>query len=138
MAKKTKFNFSLDRDAENFLKDLESKLPEARENALEAAGMVWADEAKMIARRDQHIVTGNYVNSIGYVTDFSGPEGAEAGTPIHEITLEGEKTNLEIGSAVVYAGSLEKQYNIMGAALDSSLERMQTEANEQIKRVLLK
>lgn len=138
MAKKTKINFSLDREAENFLKNLESKLPEAREKALEAAGIAWADEAKMIARRDQHIETGTYVNSIGYVTDFSGPKGAEAGTPIHEITLEGEKTNLEIGSAVVYAGSLEKQFNIMGAALDSSLERMQTVANEQIKRVLLK
>lgn len=133
MGKDLKMKFNIDRKALNyFKKELPRKLVEAREKAVEAAGMVWADEAKSITSQDDHIVTGLYVNSIGY----SSGSPASEGDVIHEISHSGSKTTLKTGSNVAYAGHLEKHFNIMARALDASEDRIEQVALTQIKRTL--
>jgi hypothetical protein len=133
MAKDMNIQFKLDKRAINFFqREMPHKLTEAKEKAVTAAGMVWADEAKDITRSDDHIDTGLYVNSIGYVT---GSPASNADV-INDISESGSKTTLKIGSNVAYASHLEKHFNIMARALDASEDRMQSVAKEQIKRTL--
>lgn len=133
MANDVKFQINLDKDTFNFFqKEMPQKLKEARKKAVEAAGKVWADEAKRITRNDNHIVTGLYVNSIGYNT---GSPASEADV-VNEITEDSTSTTLETGSNVAYAAVLEKRYNIMGRALDSSKNRMAKVAETQVKKTL--
>jgi hypothetical protein len=133
MSKDLNFQLKIDKRAISyFQRELPHKLTEAKEKAVVAAGMVWADEAKEITRRDDHIDTGLYVNSIGYVT---GSPASDADV-INDVSESGSKTTLKIGSNVAYASHLEKHFNIMARALDSSEDRMQTVTIEQIKRTL--
>ena len=133
MANDVKFQINVDKDTVNFFqKEMPQKLKEARKKAVEAAGKVWADEAKRITRNDNHIVTGLYVNSIGYNT---GSPASETDV-VHEITEGSTSTKLETGSNVAYASVLEKRYNIMGRALDSSQNRMAKVAETQVKKTL--
>lgn len=117
----------------------EANLKKARTKAVEAAGMVWADETKEIVMEDDHIDTSLFINSIGYVTNFSGnsegPQATEADV-VHEIIDEGGKTTLQIGSAVSYAPVLEKRYNLMARGLDRAQDRMNRVAEHQIKTIL--
>lgn len=134
------FQVKMDKKAvEYFQKEAPEKLKLARRRAVEAAGMVWADEAKQITRDDDHILTSLYINSIGYVTSVPGKEpGRQAGEGdvIHELMEETDRTILKTGSAVAYAGHLEKKYNIMARALDTSQDRMQKVAQTQIQQTL--
>jgi hypothetical protein len=133
VANDVKFQINVDKDTVNFFqKEMPQKLKEARKKAVEAAGKVWADEAKRITRNDNHIVTGLYVNSIGYNT---GSPASEADV-VNEITEDSTSTTLETGSNVAYAAVLEKRYNIMGRALDSSQNRMAKVAETQVKKTL--
>jgi hypothetical protein len=133
MAKDMNIQFKLDKRAINFFqREIPHKLTEAKEKAVTAAGMVWADEAKDITRSDGHIDTGLYVNSIGYVT---GSPASDSDV-INAVSESGSKTTLKIGSNVAYASHLEKHFNIMARALDASEDRMQSVAKEQIKRTL--
>ncbi|SEA53858.1 hypothetical protein SAMN05421743_105218 [Thalassobacillus cyri] len=127
------FDMKIDKRAHDFFqREFPEKLQEARKNMVEAAGKVWADEAKMITRNDNHIVTGLYVNSIGYNT---GSPASEADV-LHQLSESRNKTSLDIGSGVAYASALEKRYNIMGRALDSAESRMGKAAETQAKRTL--
>lgn len=124
---------TIDKRAMNFFqRQMPRKLEQAREKAVEAAGIVWADEAKDITRHDNHIDTGLYVNSIGY----SSGSPASQSDVIHQLQSDRNETVLAIGSNVAYSSHLEKRYNIMARALDSSEKRMQTVAKDQIKRTL--
>lgn len=134
--RKTGINFSFDEDAEQFFKGFGKKLDEAKTNAVEVAGMVWADKAKLITQADHHIDTGAYVNSIGHETHIQGPNGSDVGTVIHDLTRDNTKTKLVLGSGVDYAAELEKRYNIFGRALDSSLEEMGKVGHAAIKKTL--
>jgi hypothetical protein len=120
-----------------------SQLKEARKRAVEAAGMVWADETKEIVREDDHIDTSLYINSIGYVTEIAADPNSEKGSAqatendvIHEIIEEEDRTILLIGSAVSYAEVLEKRYNLMARGLDRAESRMKLVAGTQINRTL--
>lgn len=127
------FHFQMD---QNILRNFDdTQMKAARERAVEAAGMVWADETKEIVREDNHIDTGLFVNSIGYVTT-GGTVPATASDVVNEMTSERDKTTLKIGSSVVYAAPLEKKYNIMARGLDRAQERMQRVADTQLKRDL--
>ncbi|MBO0962343.1 HK97 gp10 family phage protein [Neobacillus sp. MM2021_6] len=133
MADGVKVQMKIDAKAMSYFKSkLPHKLQEARKKAVEAAGMVWADEAKEITTQDDHIDTGLYVNSIGYVTGSP----ATSSDVINDVSDRGSKTTLKIGSNVAYAGHLEKHFNIMGRALDSSEKRIKKVGQEQIKRTL--
>jgi hypothetical protein len=99
-------------------------------------GRVWADGAKDITRTDHHIDTAAYINSIGYAGHESGPNGSDVGPVIHNLTSEGRKTILEIGSGVIYAKPLEKRFNIFGRALDAELNRMKTQGQTTIKKYI--
>ena len=128
-----RMNIKIDRRALNYFeREMPHKLKEARKNMVEAAGKVWADEAKKITRNENHIVTGLYVNSIGYNTGSPASEG----DVFHETKVSGTKTNLQTGSNVAYAGVLEKRYNIMAQALDQAEDRMGRVAETQAKRTL--
>lgn len=132
MADGLRMNIKIDQKAKNFFqREAPQKLREARGKAVEAAGMVWADEAKSITRADNHIDTGLFVNSIGINT---GSPASESDV-IHDISERGSKTVLRIGSNVAYASTLEKRYNIMARALDSSEARMSQAAQTQIKKL---
>lgn len=129
---------------ENLQTERAEKLREARMKSVEAMGMVWADEAKEITRADDHIDTGLYVNSIGYVSNFpstgksgNGSEQATENDVIHEITDYTHTTRLKIGSKVKYAEKLEKRFNIFARALDSARPEMQRVADTQVKNILL-
>lgn len=115
-----------------FEKTMPKQLEKARKDAVEAAGMVWADEAKSITRADGHIDTGLYVNSIGYVT---GSPATEADV-INELKERRSKTTLRTGSGVDYASHLEKRYNIMARGIDNSEKRIGKVAAEAVKRRL--
>lgn len=129
----TKINMKIDKRTEKwFRKTAPEKLNAAKKKAVEAAGMVWADQAKEITQSEGHIDTSLYVNSIGYKT---GSPATEADV-IHEIVDQHGKTVLRIGSNVAYASHLEKRFNIMADALDQSKERMVKVSQEQIKRTL--
>ncbi|MBD8013888.1 hypothetical protein [Planococcus wigleyi] len=127
------FHFQMD---QNILRNFDdTQMKAARERAVEAAGLAWADETKEIVREDNHIDTGLFVNSIGYVTT-GGTVPATASDVVNEMTSERDKTTLKIGSSVVYAAPLEKKYNIMARGLDRAQERMQRVADTQLKRDL--
>ncbi|WP_237648706.1 hypothetical protein [Sediminibacillus terrae] len=128
-----KFDMKIDRKAyDYFRREFPEKLGEARKNMVEAAGKVWADEAKLITRNDDHIDTGLYVNSIGYNT---GSPASEADV-LHQLDEGSSKTVLSTGSNVSYATELEKRYNILARALDDAEDRMGKVAETQAKRTL--
>jgi hypothetical protein len=128
-----KFKLNIDKKTMRyFQKTMPGKFGTAKKKAVQAAGMVWADQAKEITRNEGHIDTGLYVNSIGYK---SGSPTTEADV-MNEIVDQHGKTVLRIGSNVAYASHLEKRFNIMADALDQSKDRMNKVANEQIKRTL--
>lgn len=135
-AKYASVTFDLDDDMAKFAKQFPRVLDEARELAVESMGRVWADGAKDITRTDHHIDTAAYINSIGYVGHESGPNGSDVGPVIHNLTSEGRKTILEIGSGVIYAKPLEKRFNIFGRALDAELNRMKTQGQTTIKKYM--
>ncbi|USK77832.1 HK97 gp10 family phage protein [Peribacillus frigoritolerans] len=112
-----------------FTKAAPKRLTEARKNAVEAMGMVWADEAKEVTREDNHVDTGLYVNSIGYAT-------GSPSNPLYILSENGNKTELEIGAAVEYASSLEKRFNIFARGLDRGKERMDKVAAIQVRKTL--
>lgn len=135
------FNFQVDPGLADRFSD--EKMRVARRRAVEAAGMVWADETKEVVREDDHIDTSLYINSIGYLTDIAhdsssekGKVQATEGDVINEITEEENRTILKIGSAVSYAEILEKRYNLMARGLDRAEPRMNLVADTQIKRSL--
>lgn len=135
------FNFQVDPALADRFSDEQMKA--ARKRAVEAAGMVWADETKEVVREDDHIDTSLYINSIGYLTDIAHDPSSEKGKAqateadvIHEITEEENRTILKIGSAVSYAEILEKRYNLMARGLDRAEPRMKLVADTQIKRSL--
>lgn len=130
MAEGIKFNIDIDQRALNwFQRHAPQKLTQAREKAVEAAGMVWADGAKGITRAEDHIDTSLYINSIGYSTGTPSK-------PINEMSSSRNKTVLKIGADVAYAGHLEKRYAIMARALDTSESRMRRVAETQVKNTL--
>jgi hypothetical protein len=132
MAKKPSVNFKFD-ISPGLLRYLQqnapAKLAQARKKAVEAAGMVWADEAKQITTSEDHIDTGLYVNSIGYAT------GSPA-DPLYELEDGPNTAKLTIGADVAYAEVLEKRYAIFARALDVGESRMRTVAETQIKNTL--
>lgn len=122
-------------ELERFLKD-KQKFQEAREKAVEAAGRVWADEAKKVTQAGGHIDTAYYVNSIGFPSSYSGPNGGRVGPRVHDMTTSGSRTTLTIGSGVSYAIDLEKRYNIFAKSLSSSMEKMASVSATYIDQVL--
>ena len=130
MAEGFTINVEIDRRALNwFQREAPQKLSRAREKAVEASGMVWADRAKGITRSEDHIDTGLYINSIGYST-------GSPSQPLYELDNGRNKTVLKIGADVEYAASLEKRYAIFARALDSSKTRIQNVAATQVKNTL--
>lgn len=140
MDKSISMHIKIDKKALDYFKrEAPEKLREARKNAVTAAGMVWADTAKEITRDEDHIVTGLYINSIGYLTNIPGKEDGQLATEaevIHELTEEQTRTTLNIGSDVAYAGYLEKKFNIMARALDDAEDRIKSVVNTQVKKTL--
>ncbi|MFI8709944.1 hypothetical protein ACIGHG_23530 [Bacillus sp. NPDC077411] len=133
----------LDPQARQFAQQIPGKLKEARKNAVEAAGRVWADEAKVITQEDDHIDTSLYINSIGYLTTIpytnksgKGERVATEADVVHELTESTTSTKLETGSDVTYAAPLEARYNIMARALDRAEPRMQQVAETQVRLIL--
>lgn len=127
------FDIRIDRNALDYFKrEMPEKLVEAREKMVEAAGMVWADDAKRITRDDDHIQTGLYINSLGYNTGSPANES----DVVNEIKKSGSKTTLTTGSNVAYAASLEKRFNIQARALDQSADKMGKVAETAAKRIL--
>jgi hypothetical protein len=125
-----KIDVTISQGALNFFqRNAPHKLQEARKRVVEAAGMVWADEAKSITRAEDHIDTGLYINSIGYST-------GSPSTPLYELNEGGKETVLQIGADVAYAESLEKRYSIMARALDVAEPRMLRVAETQVKNTL--
>ncbi|MFP5109636.1 hypothetical protein ACSU6B_23200 [Neobacillus sp. C211] len=121
---------TIDQRAINFFqRNAPHKLQQARKNVVEAAGMVWADEAKGITRAEDHIDTGLYINSIGYTT-------GSPSTPLYELNEGARETVLQIGADVAYAESLEKRYSIMARALDVAEPRMLQVAETQVRNTL--
>ncbi|MBA4543992.1 HK97 gp10 family phage protein [Thermoactinomyces daqus] len=143
---KSEISFKVQIDANTydfFKKESPQKLKEARQKAVEAAGMVWSDEAKRIIRDEDHIDTGLYINSIGYRTSF--PPRHKSGRGVREVTEEDivyeleereDVTRLAIGSNVSYASELEKRYHIMAKALDQGESRMKQVVEFQVRKVL--
>lgn len=132
MAKKGSINVrvTIDPRAMRFFQtEAPHKLNAARKNAVEAAGMVWADEAKDITTVEDHIDTGFYVNSIGYATGTPN-------NPLYELQQSSNQTVLKIGADVEYAEVLEKRYSIMARALDVAQDRMLRVAETQVKNTL--
>lgn len=134
--KKTGISFSFDKDVIDFFSCFGDKLDKARMDVVDAAGVVWADSAKLITQADQHIDTGAYVNSIGYATNFSGPNGSEVGKVIHDVQDEKTSTILTLGSGVDYAESLEKKFNIFARALDESQDDITKVSTAIVKKTL--
>ncbi|MGG1571598.1 hypothetical protein [Fictibacillus sp. NRS-1165] len=128
---------------EYFTKKAPEKLREARSRAVQAAGMVWADETKSVTREDGHIDTSLYVNSIGYVTDYpdtnksgKGKRVATEEDVVYELSESDDQSRLIIGSNVEYAEILEKRYNLMARGLDRAEDRMRRVAETQIHKTL--
>jgi hypothetical protein len=129
MAKKGSINLKITIDSRAmrfFQTEAPMKLIEARKRAVEAAGMVWADEAKGITRAEDHIDTGLYINSIGYGTGTPN-------SPLYELQQGSDSTVLRIGADVSYAEPLEKRYSIFARALDVAESRMMSVAQTQVK-----
>lgn len=130
MADGMRINIEIDSRAYRFFeREAPRKLQEAKENAVEACGMVWADRAKQITTTEDHIDTGLYVNSIGYST-------GSPSNPLYDMEKGRNETVLKIGADVEYAIHLEKRYSIFARALDSSESRMKSVATTQVKRTL--
>lgn len=130
MADGINISVQIDRRALNYFQvQAPNRLMQARQNAVEAAGMVWADEAKEITTNENHIDTGLYVNSIGYST-------GSPSNPLHELDHGRDQTVLKIGADISYAAALEKRYAIMARALDVGKSRMQNVAETQVKNTL--
>lgn len=143
MAKKDgmKFDIKISQDLYEWADP--DKLREARKAAVTAASMVWADETKELTRRENHIDTSLYVNSIGYVTNFpetnksgAGSRQATEADVINELEEDARSTTLHIGSAVEYAIHLEKRYALMARGLDIAKPRMQRVSDYQVKKTL--
>ena len=137
------FKIQLDPKALEFKEKNPELLREARKRAVEAAGMVWADETKKVTMEDDHIDTSLYINSIGYVTNYpehnhtgKGKRHATQEDVVYELEETSDSTTLSIGSNVSYAAVLEKRYNLMARGLDRARPRMQTVADFQIKKTL--
>jgi hypothetical protein len=137
------FNIKIDQKALGFQERSPELLKQARRRAVEAAGMVWADETKEVTREDDHIDTSLYINSIGYVTNFpdtnksgKGKRVATQDDVVYELSEGEDVTTLTIGSNVSYAEHLEKRYNLMARGLDRARPRMQTVSDYQIKTIL--
>jgi Bacteriophage HK97-gp10, putative tail-component len=125
-----KFDIKLDsRAIRYFQKTAPERLQTAKRRAVEAAGIVWADEAKEITTNENHIDTGLYVNSIGYST-------GSPSSPYQETIENGSKTTLKIGANVEYAGHLERRYGIFARAIDLGQSRMNKVAQTQVKNTL--
>jgi hypothetical protein len=125
-----KINVTIDSKAMRFFQaEAPRLLKNARKRAVEAAGMVWADEAKDITRSEDHIDTGFYINSIGYST-------GNPADPLYEVEEGANQTTLRIGADVEYAGELEKRYSIFARAIDVSESRMLQVAETQVKNAL--
>lgn len=75
MGKRASASFKFDKQAQKFFAEIDSKMPLARETAVKAMGIAWADGAKEITQSDDHIDTGAYINSIGYETNIPGKNG---------------------------------------------------------------
>ncbi|MGM9926032.1 MAG: hypothetical protein ACI35R_17440 [Bacillus sp. (in: firmicutes)] len=132
MARNSDFTIRLELDrnlVSYFSRNAPSKMKEAREKAVHAAGMVWADETKEVTREDDHIDTSLYINSIGYST-------GSPSQPLYQMLGNNNESALNIGADVSYAEHLERRYNIMARGLDRSEDRMGRVAEAQIKRVL--
>lgn len=131
--KRAGFEMNIDKTLNDYLKNAApDQLKAARQKAVTAMGMVWADQAKTITRAEGHIDTGLYINSIGYVT--GSPATNE--DVFYEMYESAQLTRLYIGSNVEYAEDLEKRYNIFGNALDTGMPRMQRVAETQVKKSL--
>lgn len=127
------YQYSIDPKLADFMQATQpERLKEAREKAVIAMGMKWADTAKAYTRSEEHIDTGLYINSIGYHTGFPATQG----DVIHTITNSQNVTHLDIGSNVEYASDLEKRFAIFATALDIAMPQMESVANYQIQKVL--
>lgn len=135
-AKYASISFEMDDATMAFVNKFPQVMEGAKELAVESMGRVWSDGAKDITRTDNHIDTAAYINSIGYVGNDVGPNGSEIGTVIHNLSTEGVKTKLEIGSGVIYAKPLEKRFNIFARALDSELDGMEKQGQTTIKQYI--
>jgi len=143
MAKKENLKFDLTISQDLYEWADPEKLKEGRRKAVEAAGMVCADETKELTREENHVDTSLYINSIGYVsnipeTNKSGREGRQAtqADVIYDLNEAANETSLKIGSAVKYAEPLEKRYGLMARGLDRAKPRMNQVADFQIKKAL--
>lgn len=124
-----RMTIELDARATAFFERAPEKLKLARRRAVEAAGMVWADEAKEITRREGHIDTSLYVNSIGYST-------GSPSKPLKELKETRDQTTLTIGADVEYAIHLERRYGIFARGIDLGQSRMNAVAGTQVKNTL--
>ena len=142
MAREPGMSMSLQFNEEAYIWGNPEKGKEARLKAVEAAGMVWADETKELVMAEDHIDTSLYINSIGYVTDYpedstgTGKVYAGQDDVIYEIEEGEDITRLRIGSAVSYAEHLEKRYSLMARGLDLAKPRMRQVAKYQIEKIL--
>lgn len=143
MAKKDGLKFDFKIDPTKYKWNDPEKIREARRKAVQAAGMVWADETKSVVKEDDHIDTSLYINSIGYLTDYafnpdkSGDNKTATEADVINELIEGDsKTTLRIGSAVGYAEALEKRYNIFARGLDRARPRMKKVGDFQIQKTL--
>lgn len=137
-----KKDLNIDIDVNEYRAANRAKLNQAKKKAVEAMGMVWADETKELTRNEDHVDTSLYINSIGYVThthatNKSGKGGRSAtrADVIYDLK-DGDKTTLIIGSNVQYAEKLEKRFSLMARGLDRAEPRMKNVAETQIKRAL--
>ena len=142
MAKEPSMTMVINVDEEAYIWGNPEKGKEARLKAVEAAGMVWADETKELVQAEDHIDTSLYINSIGYVTEYpddpngSGKIHAGQDDVIYEVEEEDDLTRLRIGSAVSYAEHLEKRYSLMARGLDIAKPRMRKVSKYQIEKIL--
>lgn len=143
MARKDNLKFNIDISQDLYEWADPKKLKKARSKAVEAAGVVWADETKELTQVENHIDTSLYINSIGYVTNFpdtnksgQGSRQATQADVIHELEESPDTTTLRIGSAVSYADDLEKRFALMNRGLDKAKPRMSQVADYQVKKAL--
>lgn len=132
MAKEdVKFEVELDKRAKDFFMRFPARMDKVKDQVVEAAGKVWADETKAITREENHIDTGLYINSIGYST-------GSPSDPQWEKSKRGSVTQLVAGtgSSVTYAAALEKRYALMARGLDRGKPRMQTVIQGIVKKNL--
>lgn len=126
-----KMNVNLSPEAERYFRQFPDKLQKARRECVEAAGMIWSDETKDVTRREDHIDTGLYINSIGYRSDPAKPSDPE-----WDLTQNKDVTELVVGtgSSVTYAAALEKRYGLMAKGLDASTNRIRANMWRIVRR----